>query len=145
MNFASHLRKQLQLAPAGGGGSHRGLPRRNTCSPHQACGPVIRTSRAELTAISDPRPDPHQRWLQRATSCVVRFWRTQRVCEGSGVSVCIQPERVLNRRRSWSLFTAIGTLNTTFEIENVNVNVEFFLHTLIFPHFRSASAFAKHF
>ncbi len=39
----------------------------------------------------------------------------------------------------------LGTLNTTLEIENVNVNVEFFLHTLIFPHFGSASTCAKHF
>ncbi len=44
-----------------------------------------------------------------------------------------------------ALSTIIGTLNTTFEIENINVNVEFFLHTLIFPYFGSASAFAKHF
>ncbi len=36
--------------------------------------------------------------------------------------------------------TPLGSLNTTFHIENVNS----FFHTLIFPHFGSASAFSKY-
>ncbi len=53
--------------------------------------------------------------------------------------------RCSSEQKRWCKVAFYASLNTTFEFENVNLNIEFFLHILIIPHFRSASTFAKHY